>query len=133
MCSDNLDAAQVAAIAKAINTKELASARAAFDAEGEDFSIDMTVRLFGSLSVGAEVETTQINKIQPLKLLLVALNKLNGATLHSIIDQALAIDDKDVAFVALKKSVSDEWSKVAGSTRQMRAGAIKFNGTVEEV
>ena len=133
MCSDNLDAAQVAAIAKAINAKELTSARAAFDAEGEDFQIDMTVRLFGSLSVGAEVETTQINKIQPLKLLLVALNKLNGATLNSIIEQALEIDDKDDNFVALKKSVSTEWERVAGSTRQMRSGAIKFIGTVEEV
>lgn len=133
MCSDLLNAAQVAAIAKAINAKELTSARAAFDTEGEDFQIDLTIRLLGNLSVGAEVETTQINKIQPLKLLLVALNKLNGATLGSIIDQALQVDDKDTNFIALKKSVSDEWAKVAGSTRQMRSGAIKFTGTVKEV
>ena len=121
-----LNAAETAAVAKAINDKELKSARAAFDKEGEHFEVDFTVHIQGTLDIGAEVETTQINTIQPLKLLMVALNKLNGATLKSIIDQAMAIDDKDTEFIEIKKNVAAEWAKVAGTTRQMRSGPIKF-------
>lgn len=128
-----LNAAQTAALAKAINDKQLKAARAAFDEEGECFEVDMLVHLRGIVDVGPTVETTQINKVQPLKLLLVALNKLNDKSVRKIVEQALAIDDKDEAFIELKKSVSDHWKAVAGSTRQMRAGAIKFNGVVEEV
>jgi len=133
MKTAELNAAQVAAIAKAIDDKALKSARAAFDPEGEHFDVDFTIHLRGQLEVGPEVETTQINTIQPLKLLLVALNKLNDKTVKTIIEQAMAIDDKDESFIELKKSVADHWKAVAGSTRQMRSGAIKFKGIIEEV
>ena len=127
-----LNAAETAAVAKAINDKELKGARAAFDPEGEHFEVDFTVRIQGTLDIGAEVETTQINTVQPLKLLMIALNKLNGVTLKSIIDQAMAIDDKDAEFIEIKKNVAAEWAKVAGTTRQMRSGAIKFNGVITD-
>jgi hypothetical protein len=130
MLLNELNAAQIAAVAKAIDDKTMKAARAAFDTEGEHFDVDFTVRISGSVDGGAECETTQINTVQPLKLLMIALNKLNGVTLKSVIDQAMSIDDDAPEFVAIKKNVAAEWAKVAGTTRQMRSGPIKFKGDV---
>ena len=88
-----LDSTHILALNKLIPKKDVDAARLAMDEEGEDFDVDFTIHVAGHLSVGPVSSGNQVNKLCPQRLLMAALNKLNAASVNTIIKNALAKHD----------------------------------------
>lgn len=88
------------------------------------YEIDEIVRIQGSMKIQADHESITTAAIPWMKVLALALSKLNGVTIESLVKEALEADDlgkeiKDRARVAM--------NKLKDSTVGIRRGAVKVN------
>jgi hypothetical protein len=96
--------------------------------EPGDYSIDALVRVKGGVRVGED----KLGKITPQKarpwaLLAVALSKLNGVTMESIVREAESIDDADV-----KQQASDAIAALKLTTETDTKGQVTSRGLTFE-
>lgn len=84
------------AIAKVISDKQLKEFRA--DLSAGKYAVDFLARISGGLNVGEDYDQNIVAKADPWKLLAVALSKLNGVTVESIVREAEvdALDTEDI-------------------------------------
>ena len=79
------------AIAKVV--KDEAAKDASSQIPSGDYSIDFVVRVTGSLKKGEDYDQPIVAKCDPWLLFAVALSKLNGVTVDSIVRESTTMDD----------------------------------------
>ena len=94
------------------------------------FDIDHTIRISGTMKVSGDHQAVIYTAVPWAKVLGVALSKLNGVTLESVVREALSGDcDED----AIKESAQAAVDKVMGSTKKPRKGKVTYDFDVSEV
>lgn len=130
MATDTINPAIIAAIAKAIDEKQLKAARPELQ-EGSEIAIDALIQLTGSLTVGKSATTTSVASLKPWCLFLAALSMLNGVSIEKLI--SLADDMAEADEKAQKEKVMKAAERLKGKVQIVRAGSIKFKGLVEVI
>jgi len=111
----------------------------------DNAKVDMVVKISGSLKVGLLVkDAIQANRVPWEAMALVALSKLNAATLESVAEEAIAhmkaleaaADDKakealEDKFSHIKVAAKAVIDRLKGETKKDRFGAVTFKGKVE--
>jgi hypothetical protein len=96
-----------------------------------DHEVDVVVRIKGKVNVQADVATHQVNLIDAWALLKLALDKLNGVTVESIVDEALSAmengDELDDG--GLKAFTMLHLERLERITHKVRSGAVSFTGS----
>lgn len=92
-----------------------------------EYSGEAVVHVSYSLKVGEDYEQRIVQKACPFELLALALNKLNGVTVESLVAEALAggVDTDD-----LKARVTDAVSKIKGTTVTTCKGKVTGKASV---
>ncbi len=105
--------------------------------DGVAYDVEATIHVRGLLSIGEATMTKQVNKLNPIVLLQLALSKLNGVTIESFVKEALemqkriASEDKEPAeMVEFKEKVSEAMDKLTAGLKQRRRGGVSFEGEV---
>lgn len=125
-----IDPAIIAAISKAIDTKQVTAIRGDL-AEGSEVNIDALIQLTGTLKVGKSASTTQVASLKPWRLFLAALSMLNGVSIDALIRMADDMAEADEK--AQKAKVMEAAERLKGKVKITRAGSLKFNGLVEVI
>ena len=118
-----------AALSKVIEADTLSKVRDQYEDGNVEINKTVKIKVHGTISVGKSAETEQVTKLCTWKLIAVCFNKLNAATIDSIVREALAMDEKESK--ALKDKASAAIRELAGTTKQTRAGGLKWSGIVE--
>jgi len=94
--------------------------------------IDKTIRIRFGFTKGEDHETLSVQQAKPWRLLAVALNKLNGVTIESIVNEAERLDD-DAEKLA-KKDAELALAKIKSKTSKVIKGSVRVAGvSIEEV
>jgi len=94
--------------------------------------IDKTIRVRFGFTKGEDHETLAVQQAKPWRLLAVALNKLNGVTIESIVNEAENLDDE--AEKLAKKDAELALAKIKSKTSKVIKGSVRVAGvTIEEV
>ncbi len=123
---ENVDVVALAKVIKDAAAKEAGAAMTA----GE-YTVDFTVRVKGSLKKGEDYDSEIVAKAEPWLLLAVALSKLNGVTVDSIVREALTADEALVE--GLKVSAAEAIKAIKAPTNTRCAGKITTKLTYEAV
>jgi len=113
-----MDALTKIAVAKAIKAADLKVASEELEAGEHD--VDVLVRVTGSLKKGEDYDQKIVAKADPWLLLAVALSHMNGATVESIVTEALNHDPemaksvKKTATDAIGQVVKPTWTRCNG-------------------
>jgi len=94
-----------------------------------EYDIDTVVHIAGTLKVGADVPTHQVNTVPWQKLAEVLFCKLNGVTIESVLREALA---EDFSAGDFKDEAGKAMEALVGKTRKVRKGAVSGSLTVME-
>jgi len=95
-------------------------------------NIDKTIRVRFGFTKGEDHETLSVQQAKPWRLLAVALNKLNGVTIDSIVNEAENLDDE--AEKLAKKDAELALAKIKSKTSKVIKGSVRVAGvTIEEV
>ena len=119
--------------------------------EAGDHDVECVVHVRGELRVGEDSEAQQVNKLNPVLLLKLAMDKLNKVSIDSLIEEALEILAKNKAAETDEETEDDEdsdagtelddlkkfktrttaaWKRLAKKTAQRRRGAVVFEGEI---
>ncbi len=99
-----------------------------------EYPIDTTVKLVGTMKVFEDHQAIINAKVPWERLFTVALSKLNGVTIESLVREALAeslpldgevVTVKDLALIAVQS--------IKEANTETRKGAVKLNVSVEEL
>ena len=101
----NIEALTLAA-AKAVDTRSTKLAREAV--EVGTHAVDFFLRIKGSFKVGEDYEQRLVAKADPFALLAVALSKLNGVTIDSIVKEAQDADPGEIKAIKAKAAEAVE-------------------------
>jgi hypothetical protein len=139
-----LSPAAILALSKMLTKTVVNDARDQVEAGEHD--VECIVHVRGELRVGEDSEAQQVNKLNPVLLLKLAMDKLNKVSIDSLIEEALEIlaknqaaetdeetEDEDVGGDELKKfkrTTAAAWKRLAKKTKQRRRGAVVFEGDV---
>jgi len=93
--------------------------------------VNTLVRINGQIKVGEDYPKPQVNKIDWIGLLAVALSKLNGVTVESLIEEYETSDG--VNLKAIKDAAQAKVDDLKGKTMQMDRGRVTTNLTAEAV
>ena len=97
-----------------------------------DGIVDKTIRIRFGFTKGEDHETLSVQQAKPWRLLAVALNKLNGVTIESIVNEAERLDD-DAEKLA-KKEAELALAKIKSKTIKVIKGSVNVAGvSIEEV
>jgi hypothetical protein len=119
---DPNEAARVAALAKAV-TKARADLASDSLPDGCEVEVDFAAHIKGSIKKGRGSIKTYPAAACPWKLLAVALDKLAGASVASIVREAQGLTDTDIA--ALKERTAAAMAEIAAPTTRATRGAIR--------
>ena len=111
------------AASKAVDTASVKAARADVSV-GKHF-VDFMVRVTGFLTVGEDYEQRLVAKADPFALLAVALSKLNGVTLDSLVREALAADPEEIK--EIKARASEAIQALKAPTMSVCLGKVTTN------
>lgn len=140
----DLKPATILALSKMLTKKVIDDARDQCDAG--DHEIECTLHLRGDLEIEEDTETMQVNKLQPMLLLKLAMDKLNRVSIESLVSEAIEImetreaaksgktasdsddgeDDADPVMKEFKAATAKAYKKLAKATKQRRRGAVKL-------
>lgn len=109
---------QTIALDKAI--KEKAQKEARTNLTPGQHAVDFAVRITGTISVGESYEQQIVAKCDAWSLLAVAMSKLNGVTLGSIVREAESADGAEI-----KAQAAAAISKIKAATVTPCSGKIK--------
>lgn len=124
-----LSAIETLALSKAV--KEAAEKEARKGAAVGEHTVDMTVRVVGSIKVGEDYVQNIVAKAQPWALLAVALSKLNGVTIDAITREAEAIAAGEVE--AVKENAEKAIAAIKNTTTSVCKGKVTTKLAVERV
>jgi hypothetical protein len=124
--------------------------------EEGDYPVEVVLHLRGEISVDSDSETLQVNRLQPLLLLKLAMQKLNSITIDVLVAEAAEILAKrneerhrkqkaaeakaagkkvpeveleePVEEVEFKEAVAKAYKRLARKTAQRKRGAVVFEG-----
>ena len=111
------------AASKAVDTASVKAARADVSV-GEHF-VDFLARVSGSFKVGEDYEQRLVAKADPFALLAVALSKLNGVTLDSLVREALEADPEEIK--EIKARASEAIQALKAPTMSVCLGKVTTN------
>lgn len=121
----NLNPVELLALSKFDLSKDVRE-----DVAPGDYKVDEVVRVRGSIKVGNDHEANIAARVPWQKLVAVLLDKVNGATIESVVAEALAADlDADDVKARAEAAIAT----LVDSTRSIRKGAVKVNLIVESV
>lgn len=109
------------ATAKAVSDKELKPLSESLPTGL--YQIDTTVRVYGTLKKGDPYTQRLAAKADPWKLLGLALNKLNAASIDAVVREALESTNEDLG-PAIKVEVDRAIRKVVADTETTIAGRV---------
>lgn len=102
-----------------------------------EYEIDRTVRVRGTIKVGQDFQKSFWQSADPMGLLALALNKLNGVTVESIMREHLALKNDPVHKAEakqIKEQVSTALKALSASAVKTAKGQVTVhNPSVEEV
>lgn len=113
-------AEQIVAVAKVV--KDAVAKDAGSRLAAGTYPVDFSVRVTGSIKKGEDYDSEIVAKADPWMLLAVALSHLNGATVDSIVKEALAADPAMVD--SLKEKAAQAVEAVKGPTKTRCNGKI---------
>ena len=116
-----LNALEILAVSKMVKKDVVAEARKNV-AVGENQEVNFLMRVSGSLNVGEDFEKKQVNKVDWIGLTALALSKLNGVTVDSLVKEYLEMDKVDVKEV--KASAQAKIDEIKGKTLQPTNGVV---------
>lgn len=124
----NMESIKTLAISKVIKDKAQKEARN--QVGPGTYHVDCTVRVSGEIKVGEDYTQQIVAKADPWSLLAVAMDKLNGVTLESIVAEATGegVDTAD-----LKERVADAMKEIKGETETECKGKVTTKLEVEEL
>jgi hypothetical protein len=93
-------------------------------------TVDVTVRIQGVITKGESFSQQIVEKAEPWSLLAIALSKLNGVTVESLVKEALA-GGPEVA--AIKEQANGAIKAIKGTTTTTCAGKVTAKLTVTAV
>lgn len=121
-----MNALKTITISKSI--KEAVEKTARKDLSVGTHAVDFSAHFKGTVTVGADYEAAIVQKAEPWGLLELALSKLNGVTIDSIVAEHLAkfadTDDEPESVKALKDSVKNAIATIKGSTVGVCKGKV---------
>jgi hypothetical protein len=117
------------AISKAVATEAVQDAKKQI-APGI-YPIDVTIRLTGQIKLGEEQMQKITQTAEPWKLLTLALSKLNGVTIESLVRESDNLTDEQIEDV--KAKAKDAVATIKGKTEKKIAGKMtgKISYTVQ--
>jgi len=121
-------ALETIALGKALSDAAYAGANKVLPAGKHE--IDLTVRIQGTINKGESYNQQIVEKAEPWSLLAVALSKLNGVTVESLVKEALA-GGPEVA--AIKEQANSAIKAIKGTTSTTCAGKVTAKLTVTTV
>lgn len=95
-----------------------------------EYELDFTVRVRGELAIGEDVEAIVSASIPWQRVAAVALDKLNGVTLESVLREAL---EGEVDEDAIGSRAAEAMEALKGTTRRTRKGAVRAKLVTEVV
>lgn len=150
----DLSPAAIVALSKMLSDTIIDNARDQLE-EG-DYPVEVVLHLRGEVNVDSDSETLQVNRLQPLLLLKLAMQKLNGVSIDALVGEAAEIlakrneerhrkqkaaeakaAGKKVPEVELeepvdeaefKETVNKAYKRLARKTAQRKRGAVVFEG-----
>jgi hypothetical protein len=140
-----LSPAAILALSKMLTKTVVNDARDQVDAGDHD--VECIVHVRGELHVDEDDMTQQVNKLNPVLLLKLAMDKLNRVSIDSLVEEALEVLEKNKAAAAeedddeesggeqdelkkFKRTTAAAWKRLAKATAQRRRGAVVFDGDV---
>ena len=114
---------QVLAIAKVI--KDAMAKEISGSLKAGTYPVDFTVNIHGQVTKGKAYNQNIVAKANPWGLLAVALSKLNGVTVESIIRDAEVIAEGDIS--QIKEQAELAITKVKANTTQACTGKVTTN------
>jgi hypothetical protein len=140
----DLKPATILALSKMLTKKVIDDARDQVAAG--DYEIEAVVHVGGELTVEDDSQTMQVNKLQPMLLLKLAMDKLNKVSVESLVAEAIEImqkrekskddedeEEADPVMKEFKAATAHAYKKLAKATLQPKRGAVTFDGTVSPV
>ena len=138
----DLSPVAILALSKLLSKKVIDDARDQVDAG--DHEVEVVLHFRGDLEVEEDSETLQVNKLQPMLLLKLAMDKLNKVSIDSLVEEAITImnartkasnseddeEDGDEELKVFKKSTAAAYKRLAKATKQRKRGAVKFEGDI---
>lgn len=109
---------QTIAIGTAVKDAALKAAKSGLKVGTYD--VDMTVRVKGSVTKGEDYMGVIAQRAEPWKLLAVALNRLNGVTVESIVREAETLKDEEAD--RLKEATAAALNAIKGETKAVQNG-----------
>lgn len=94
-------------------------------------NVEATFHVRANLTKLADTEGVIAQKAEPWKLLAVALNRLNGVTIHSIVREAEALKDEEIE--ALKEKTAEALNTIKGNTTGRISGKTTVSVEVLEL
>lgn len=125
----SLPAEVIIALGKAIRKEEVAASSSEMII-GET-EVDMLIRISGTLTKGEDFEQRVVAKAQPWDIVAVALSKLNGVTVESLIRESMGMEEAKVT--EIKEQAKAAMSKIKSPTNTIMNGRISPKLTIEVV
>jgi hypothetical protein len=105
------------------------------------YTFDAMLRVTGEITVAADTEAIQANKVDPWTLLVLALDRLPGVAIDQLVDQAEALLARketgedvgalhDAAIDAAKTTAQEAIDRIKGQTKAPRKGAVSVSCVV---
>jgi len=132
MASNNvngLSAVEVLALSTAVATKVKSNARD--EVVAGDYDVNFLVRLTGAVKIGEDYPKNQVNTIDWIGLTALALSKLNGVTVESLVEEYEKQDAVNIK--EIKASAQAKVDELKGKTTQMDRGRVTTQLTTELV
>lgn len=117
------DDAQLTVLDKLGNALK-AELEAAADPKPGKHNVDFLVHVKGEFTKGEDVEKVVAQAAKPWLLLAVALSKLNGVTVESIVKEAVALPDE--LEKEIKAKAETAMATIKAPTRKVTKGAVKL-------
>jgi hypothetical protein len=150
----DLSPAAIVALSKMLTATVIDNARDQLDAGEHD--VELVLHLRGTIEVDEDGEVLQVNRLQPLLLLQLAMQKLNGVSIDALVGEAAEIlakrneeryrqqkaaeakaagkkvpeveIEEPVEEVEFKEKVATAYKRLARKTAQRRRGVVTFDG-----
>jgi|HubBroStandDraft_2_1064218.scaffolds.fasta_scaffold17094_6 hypothetical protein len=150
----DLSPAAIVALSKMLSDTVIDNARDQL--EPGDHPVEVVLHLRGEINVDEDSETLQVNRLQPLLLLKLAMQKLNNVSLDALVGEAAEIlakrneerhrkqkaaeakaagkkvpeveIEEPADEVAFKETVNKAYKRLARKTAQRKRGSVVFEG-----
>jgi hypothetical protein len=150
----DLSPAAIVALSKMLTKKVIDDARDQLDAGEQD--VELVLHLRGTVEIEEDANVLQVNRLDPMMLFQIAMDKLNGVSLDAVVAEASErLHKKNLARIAkqkqleaeangkriklpevedepeireIKERVTEAYDRLAKKTLQRRRGAVTFDG-----